>query len=395
MIYKKDFPILQKDIIYLDSASTTQKPSYVIQWVNNFIMHEYANIHRWSYELAEKSEELYEKSKINFAKIINANKKEIIYTYNATYAFNILIGSLDHSNFLQKGDVVLLSIQEHHANIVPRQILKEKIGIEIEFIDINKDYHIDFEDFKKKYTSKVKVISITAASNVTWSITDLLKISSLIKEETLFFIDASQYLPHYSLDVKVLWCDALIATGHKMLAYTWLWMLYIEEKLLKKLKPSIGGGGSIEDVSNQSHSLKKNYEKFEIWTPNVIAAVSLLKAIEYITTITYENIQKHEISIIKYCLSYFKKFENEIELIWTQDYNSRVGVFSFRLRNKRSQSEIADLLSMKNICIRAGGHCAHPLFKYLNIDWACRMSCYLYTEEQDIDIFFDELQKLF
>lgn len=397
MNFKKDFPLFSKhpEIIYLDSAATAQKPAHVIDGMKDFMEHSYANIHRGAYSLSEKSEEIYDTSKEAFAKLINASASEIIYTYNATYAFNLLVQSLTLSGKLQAWDKILLGIAEHHANIVPWQISSKFEGIEIEWINIDEQYDIDFVDFEKKYTSNVKVVSLSAVSNVTWKIYNIKNIKSLLRDDTLFVVDASQALSHLSLDVKELWCDALIATGHKMMTDTGIGMLYMTAKLIETLTPSIGGGGSIEDVSTDNYNLKHSSEKFEPGTPHLIGALSLLKAVEYIESIGgYEAIQKHENTLITHALHEFTKRADNITLIWPTSADDRIGVFSFTVNSFPNHIQLGELLAQKNICVRSGAHCTHPFFKQIEKNGSCRMSLYLYNTIDDIDIFFATLDEI-
>jgi len=250
MNFKKDFPILNKDdIVFLDSTASSQKPKYVIDSVKEYLENSYSNIHRWAYKIAEESEELYFASKQKVCEMINANNaREVIYTYNSNYAVNILTQTLRFNKFLKAWDKVLLSIVEHHANIVPWLILKEEVWIEIEYVNVTDNFDIDLEDFKNKYDEKVKVISFTQVSNVTGQIFGLESIWKLKKKDTLFVVDASQSIPHFKLDVKKLNCDFMFFTGHKLMAETWIWVLWWKQELLKKLRPIFSGWWAISKV---------------------------------------------------------------------------------------------------------------------------------------------------
>ncbi len=238
MNFKKDFPIFDNNpwLIYLDSTATSQKPSFVIDGIKEYLEHDYANIHRGSYSLSEKSEEMYKKSKEITAKFIwSTDYREIIYTYNANYALNLLSASLKRSQLLKRGDKVLISVVEHHSNIVPWLILKEEIGIEIDYVNIDENFWIDFEDFEKKFTADVKLVSFTAVSNVTGEIFDVEKLGACIKKKNkdiLFVVDASQSVPHIPLDVKKIQCDFAFFTGHKLMADTWIGILWGKRKSL-------------------------------------------------------------------------------------------------------------------------------------------------------------------
>lgn len=459
--YKKDFPIFQNnpELIYLDNAASTQKPKFVIDWIKNFLENDYANIHRGSYSLSEKSEELYEKSKKKVAEFIGAEfASEINYTYNANYAFNIIAQTLKKSEILKKWDKVILGISEHHANIVPWLILKEEIWIEIDYVWIRDDFSLDLEDLKSKLTSEVKVVSLSYASNVTGQIFELEKVWEIIKNfnesvissliensekiikntgfplpreweenqklqikkisennsalnsqlSTLFIVDASQAVPNFKVDVKKLNCDFLVFTAHKVMAETGLGIFYIKKELAKKLIPSFGWGWAINRVKEQEFSPAGLPNKFEPGTPNIIWAVSLLKALEYIESIGwYEAIEKNEKELIEYFLQKLEKYNNchsewnkeslyrnlKIELIGSKKLENRLWIFSLVITGFHI-TDLAEFFAKENICVRAWLHCAEPLANCINNSWSLRISLYLYNDKNDIDRFFEVLDKI-
>lgn len=397
MNFKKDFPIFDNNpwLIYLDSTATSQKPSFVIDGIKEYLEHDYANIHRGSYSLSERSEEMYKKSKEITAKFLWATDyREIIYTYNANYALNLLSASLKRSQLLKKGDKVLISVVEHHSNIVPWLILKEEIGIEIDYVNIDENFWIDFEDFEKKFTADVKLVSFTAVSNVTGEIFDIERLGNLIKtknKDTIFIVDASQSVPHIPLDVKKIQCDFAFFTGHKLMADTGIGILWGKKEILDSMKPAFSWWGAISKVLKDCFFDASLPDRFEAGTPNLSWAVSLLKAFEYIEKIGgYETLIAHEQKMIEYTL---KKFESIpwVRLIWWKNKESKVGVFSFIIEWIHS-IDIAEYLATKNICIRAGQHCAEPFLTSLGLAHTCRMSLYIYNTMEDIDIFFEELK---
>ena len=282
--WKKLFPIFDKhpELIYLDNAASTQKPKAVIDWVSDFLKNDYANIHRWLYSLSERSEELYYESKCKLAELINCKPSEIIYSYNSTYCINLLAQALVNSWKLWKWDKVLLWKWEHHSNILPRQTLSKLFWFKIEFIDETEDFQINWRNFEKKFDKKVKVISLSHVSNVTWQIMEVGKIREKIWENVFFIVDWSQSVPHIPTDIEQIQCDALIMTGHKIMAQTGLWMMYLKRELIKELNPLILWWWTVKDVSINDFSLQNNADKWEAWTPNIIWAVSLLKALETI-----------------------------------------------------------------------------------------------------------------
>lgn len=394
--YKKDFPIFQENpnLIFLDSAASSQKPFSVIQWVSDFTSKYYANIHRGVYSISEKSEEIYEKSKNLLSKFLNCKAREIFYTYNATYGLSILAQSLVNWKIITRWDKVLLWIREHHANVVSWQILAKNFWFEIEFINIDHNYEIDRDDFSSKYDKTVKVVSLWQVSNVTGKIYDMKKVKSLLRDDTFFMIDGSQSFPNMEIDVQDIWCDAFILTGHKMMAYTGIGAVYLKKDRVKKLNPMIAWGWTIKDVWVEWHTLVSSIEKFEAWTPNIIGAASLLYALEYIQSIWWiKEIQKHEEYLVQEFLAWFKKLENKVKLIWPKT-TDRIAVFSFFIPTLDNFNNVWELFAEKNIAIRCGGHCAYPLHKDLKVPWTCRASAYLYNDKDDTDNFFEALKEI-
>lgn len=396
MSFKKDFPIFQNnpDLIYLDTTASSQKPKYVIEWICKYLWNSYSNIHRWLYDIAIDSEELYFDSKKKIAKFLWwVDYKEVIYTYNSNYALNILAQTFRLNKVLKAWDKVLISIVEHHSNVVPWLILKEEIWIEVEFVRVTQNFDLDLEDFKAKYDEKVKVISLTQVSNVTGQIFDLETIWKLKREDTLFIVDASQSFPHFKVDVNRLNADFIFFTWHKVMADSGIWVLWWKKDLLESYRPIFSWGWAINEVKEtcfKSWSLPFRYEP---GTPNMTGAVSFLKALEYIENIWwYEEIEKYENDLIKYSLKEFKK-RPQIKLIWSLSEKNRVWVFSFYVDNIHPL-DIADELASKNICIRAGQHCTEPFMDYLWIKASCRMSLYIYNDKSDIDKFFSVLDNI-
>lgn len=396
---KKDFPIFANNpwLVFLDNAASTQKPSYVIDGVSQFVESSYANIHRGNYALSEKSEEMYYASKAKTAAHLACKGSEIIYTYNANYAINLLAQALCVSKLLQAGDVVLLSIWDHHANIVPRQSLAKIFGFSLQFMQIKRDYSIDREDFDKKYTDQVKVVACSQVSNVTGQIYDVAAIKRRLRPETFFLVDGSQALPNMSVNITEIGCDAYVATAHKILAYTGLGILYLAKDWIKQLTPLISGGGAIQEVDIDGFTPANSSYRFEAGTPNIIAAMSLLKAWEYIDNHGgMEYIRSHEEELIAYALERFAVLEKQgkLELVGTYELKDRVGVFSFVLPTVSNTAQIGEHFAAHNIAIRCGGHCAYPLHKHLAKAGTCRMSLYVYNDQEDIERFFSVLEDL-
>lgn len=400
MSIKHDFPIFQThpDLVYLDSTATSQKPAHVIDGISEYLSSSYANIHRGSYEISEISEKLYEDSKKIVAKNIGSeNWREIIYTWNSTYALNLLSQSIWRTGILQKWDTVIVTIVEHHANVVPWLILAEDYGINVEFIWVTDNFDIDYNDFRDKLTDKVKIVSLAHVSNTTGQIFDIEKVSYMLKahygkEKPLLIVDGSQSVPHFGVDIKKLGCDAMFFTGHKIFADSGIWVLWAKEELLNHLKPIFSGWWAIWEVKQKSFTHSKRLpDKFEPGTPNLTGAMSLLRAFEYIENIGgYKKMEQIEKELVAYALTKFAIIQ-ELKLIGSSVSKNRVGVFTFVIEGIHS-FDISDYLAQHNICIRAGQHCAEPFMDYVWQTHTCRMSLQIYNTREDIDRFFEVLE---
>ena len=395
--WKKLFPIFDKhpDLVYLDNSASTQKPKAVIDWVSDFLKNDYANIHRGLYSLSEKSEDLYYQSKCALANLINCKPSEIIYSHNSTYCLNLLAQALVNSWKLWKWDKVLLWIREHHSNVLPWQTLSKIFWFDIEFVNETEDFQIDWKDFYRKLDKHVKLVSFSHVSNVTWQIMEVEKVRDRVWDNVFFIVDGSQSVPHMPIDVEQIQCDALIMTGHKMMAHTWLWMMYLKREWIKELDPLILWWGTVKDVSVDTFSLQNNADKREAWTPNIVGAVSLLKALETIEQLGWmEKIREHEKNLIEILCKWFEERKDKVKLIGSLNPDNRIGTFSFIPNDDSNFNKIWDIFAEKNICIRTWWHCAYPLHKSLNVWWSTRISTYLYNTEEDIQKFFKVLDDI-
>ena len=401
-IWRTFFPLCKNhpEIIYLDNAASTQKPQLVIDAMSDFMANEYANIHRGLYGLSEASEQHYHESKRLVAELLWCSTKEVIYSYNTTYAINLLAQAMVKSKFLQKGDVVLLGMRDHHANVLPWMNLAEMIGFEVQFVATDENYQIDWNDFDQKYTEKVKVVAMGQVSNVTGAIYDLKKIRSKIRPETFFLIDGSQSVPNMIVDMEDLGADAVVFTAHKIMASTGLGVLALKNHWIKEWTPLILWGGTIKDVSVSSFSLQNNAEKREAGTPNIIGAVSLEASLNFIKGLGEDwrlrsgiaKIWLHEQELTNYALERFIQLQDKVNLIGPKE--QRVSLFSFTLKDKANFNQIGEFFAEKNICIRCGGHCAYPLHKHYHLGGTCRMSAYLNNDISDLEKFFARLEEL-
>lgn len=397
-MFRSDFPIFQThpDLVFLDSASSAQKPRQVIDAMSRYLSTSYSNIHRGAYDLSMESSLLYDKAKKAVAEKLRARADEIVFTYNATYAFNLLSRSLVKSGILWKWDTVLLSKVEHHANIVPWQILAEEYGILIDWVDLHGDGTIDYLSLESKLPH-AKLLSITGASNVTGEVLDIDRVKSMfdtLSTKPIFVLDGSQRFPHMATDVVKYGIDFYVGTGHKVMSDTGIGFFYWRKELLQKMNPAFCGGGAINAVTTEWYEAAGLPFRHEPWTPHIAGAVSLLAAIEYIDSIGgYEVVEKYERELTEYALEQFATLPPGIQLIGSKKSENRLGVFSFVFDNHHP-NDVAETLADAGICVRAGHHCTDPLHQSLGIRGSLRASLYLYNTREDVDGLIEKLKKI-
>ncbi len=392
--YKKDFPIFKntkfynKDLIYLDNSATTQKPQIVIDEYAKFYENFNANIYRGIYRLSEEATSMYEGARTSIAKFINAKSNEIVFTRNTTESLNLVVLSFAKS-ILKKNDLVVLSVVEHHSNIVPWLILQKEIGFRIEYIDINKE-SFELENIDKYLELKPKIVSITQVSNVTGvenNIKEIIRKAHL--KGAFVIIDAAQSVPHKKIDVKDLDCDFLAFSAHKMLGPVGIGILFGKEDLLERMNPVLGGGEMILSVDQDSCTFKEAPFKFEAGTVNFADAIVFKKSIEYLDGIGMDNIEKYIKELSEYTYENLSKV-NGLK-IYGQKNNS--GIYSFSLKAVHPH-DIASFLDEDNIAIRAGHHCAQVLMNRFSVYALSRVSIYIYNTKQDIDNLCISLSKI-
>lgn len=382
---KKDFPLLRnRDIIYLDSGATTQKPSKVIEAVKNFYENFNANPHRGAYNLSIEATEVYENTRNKISEFINArHTEEIIFTKNASESLNLIAYCYGMEN-INKDDEIVLSIMEHHSNLVPWQKVCNKNNAILKYMYINDNYEISDEEIETKITDKTKIVSITHVSNVLGTINNVKKIIKYAhKKGAIVIVDGSQSIPHMKIDVQDLDCDFFVFSGHKMLAPLGIGVLYGKKELLNNMTPFIMGGDMIEYVYEQNTTFAPLPNKFEAGTQNVEGVIGLGAAIDYIKTLGYDRINMIENEVIEYARQKLSKLDF-IDLYLTSNKENHSGVISFNIKNVHPH-DVASILDSKNICIRSGNHCAQPLMRYLGIDSTCRASFYIYNTKEDVD----------
>ena len=397
---KKDFPLLNektvngKKISYLDSAATTQKPIQVLDAIDAFYKKYNANPHRGTYQLSQEATEQYEQAREKIAKFINApSKEQIIFTKNASESLNLLAYSYGMDN-IKEGDEIVISIMEHHSNLVPWQKVAKSKNATLKYMYINKDYELSDEEIENKITDKTKIVSITQVSNVLGTINNVEKIiKTAHKHGAIVIVDGSQSIPHMKIDVQKMDCDFFIFSGHKLLAPLGIGVLYGKKKLLNNMSPFLMGGDMIEYVYEQDTTYAPLPNKFEAGTQNAGGAVGLAAAIDYINELGYDKIDEIEKELMDYA---YKKLQSldYLDLYMTPNKENHQGVISFNIKNVHPH-DVASILDSENVCVRSGNHCAQPLLRYLGLDSTCRVSFYFYNTKEDIDNLVNALDKAY
>lgn len=395
MNLKKDFPILRnKNLIYLDSGATAQKPIQVINAIEEFYENTNANPHRGAYSLSMEATEIYENTRTKISKFINAkSREEIIFSKNATESLNLIAYSYGMDN-LKKDDEIVISIMEHHSNLVPWQKVSKVTGAKLNYMYINNEFELSDEEIENKITDKTKIVGITHVSNVLGTINNIEKIIKYAhKKGAIVIVDASQSISHMKIDVQKLDVDFLVFSGHKMMAPLGIGILYGKKELLNKMNPFLMGGDMIEYVYEQETTFAPLPNKFEAGTQNVEGVVGLGAAIDYIENLGYDKIQEIEKEIIDYAEDKLRKLEF-LDLYLTPNNKNHSGVISFNIKGVHPH-DVASILDSNNVCIRSGNHCAQPLMRFLGIDSTCRASFYFYNTKEDVDKLIEALEKAY
>lgn len=398
---KRDFPVLQqqvhdKPLIYLDSGNTSQKPQAVIDAMNEYYETTNANVHRGSYDLAVRATEALEGARAKVARFINAPAtNEVVFTKNATEAFNLLARSWGAAN-LGPGDAVVISEMEHHANIVPWHMLSAEKGFELRWIPVTPDGHLDLRDLDTLLDG-AKLVSVTAMSNVLGTLNDIPRLAEAAHGAgALLAVDGSQYVPHVPTDVQAMGADFLIFTGHKMLGPMGIGVLWARAELLEAMPPFLGGGEMILNVTKEGFTTTEIPWKFEAGTPMVAEAVGLGAAIDYLDNLGMDNVRAHEIGLTDYALRTLnERYGDKIVIHGPQVASERGGVLSFVYGEPDMRvhpHDIAQVLDQAGVCVRAGHHCAKPLLQTMNVPATSRASVYVYNDESDIDALAEALE---
>ena len=392
---KKDFPILEqkingKNLVYLDSAATTQKPKEVINSLNNYYNETNSNIHRGVHTLSQKATVKYEKSREKIANFIDArSSKEIIFVRGATEAVNLVANSYARP-LLRENDEILISQMEHHANIVPWQMICEEKKAKLKIIPIDKSGELIMSEVKELINEKTKFISLNHVSNSLGTINPIKKIIDIAHQKNIkIMIDGAQAVQHLEISMKDIDADFYCFSGHKMYAPTGIGILYGKKELLEEMPPYQGGGDMIKSVTFEKTTYNDIPNRFEAGTPNISGAIALGKAIEYINQIGIRNINKHEEDLLNYATSKLKKI-NEVKIIG--EAKEKAAVLSFIIEGIHPH-DIGTIMDSHGIAIRAGHHCTQPIMDYYNVPATARASFAIYNTKEDVDELVKAIEK--
>ena len=379
---KNDFPIFKNnDTVYLDTASTSQKPKSVIDSIANFYQSYNANVHRGMYSWAQEATSKYETTRKRIAEHLNTNSKNIIFTRGTTESINFISSAWSEKN-IKPGQNIVISDMEHHSNIIPWQILTSKKNIELRYLPITQDGELILDEIDKIIDDETSMVSIIHQSNVFGTINPIEAIISKARSKrAAVLVDAAQSIAHQNINVNQIDCDFLVFSAHKMLGPTGIGCLYVKDDIIKDLDPYQGGGQMIDQVGPKTSTWNDIPHRFEAGTPNISGAVGMLSALDYIQNIGLDNIKKHNDTLTSYCINELKKIDG----LKIYGHKNPAGpVISFNI-DKAHSFDIASLLAQQNIFIRSGHHCAQPIMKKLNIESSNRISLYIYNDFEDID----------
>ena len=391
---RKDFPILKtksnnNPLIFFDNGASSQKPQIVLDKISEIYKTKYANIHRGIYNLSQQATEAYEESRKKIQKFINAkSEKEIIFVRGATEGINLVAQSYGLKNF-KKGDEIILTVLEHHSNIVPWQLLRDKLKIKINVTPIDKDGNIDLIKFKKLFTKKTKLVSVLHVSNALGTILPIKEIIDIShKNKVPVLVDGCQSVPHMKVNVDKLDADFYCFSGHKIYGPTGIGVLYCKNKYLEKMDPYQGGGEMISTVTFNKTTYQDAPHKYEAGTPNIVGSIALGSAIDYVTKINIDKICKHEENLLHYATEKISSI-NEVKIIVTS--KKKAGILSFIVKNTHP-NDIGVILDNQGIAVRTGHHCCQPLMNFFKIPATIRASFAVYNTKEEINSFYEALK---
>ncbi len=396
--FLNDFPILRSrmnghPIAYLDNGATTQKPESVVRSICGYYGGCNANPHRGVYELSVKATNVYETARRKVAEFLNASPQEIIFTKNATESLNLVAYSYGLTN-LRDGDEILITIAEHHSNLVPWQRVSQATGAKLNYIYLAADGNLSDDDIATKLTNRTKILAVTQISNVLGLVNDIKKLSTKAHEVgAIIVVDGSQSVPHIPVDVRELDADFLAFSGHKMLSPMGIGVLFGKRRLLDEMPPFLSGGDMIEYVEEQTTTYAELPQKFEAGTQNVGGAAGLSAAIDYLRGVGFDTIERIERDLTNFAVAELKRLPY-VELYGCDSTrDNKIGIVTFNIRDVHPH-DVATILDAQGVAIRAGHHCAQPLIKFLGQTSTCRASFYFYNTRRDIECLIEAVERV-
>jgi cysteine desulfurase / selenocysteine lyase len=397
---RADFPILHQEIhgkplIYFDNAATSQKPLAVLNALQHYYQHDNANVHRGVHTLSSRATDAYEGARDKVAAFVNAaSRQEIVYTRNASEAINLVAYAWGNAN-IQAGDEIILSVMEHHSNLIPWQLLAQRTGAVLKFVELTDTEEFDLEHFKSLVSSKTKLVSVVYVSNTLGCINPVQEITAIAHQHgARVLIDACQAVPHMPVDVQAIDCDWLVASGHKMCAPTGIGFLYGKLDVLRSMPPFLGGGEMIADVFLDHSTYADLPHKFEAGTPAIAEAIALGAAVDYLTNIGMDKIHAYEAELTAYLFHQLEQIP-ELRIYGPKpDANGegRASLASFTAGGIHPH-DLSTILDQAGIAIRAGHHCTQPLHRHVGAQSTARASLYFYNTREEIDTFIASLKE--
>ena len=400
---RRDFPILKREInghplVYLDSGATSQKPSQVLEAERNYYEQHNANVHRGAHTLGDEATLLLAESRQATAKFIGASDQEIIFVRNTTEAINLVAYSWGLDN-LKEGDVIVTTLMEHHANLVPWQEVGRRTGAKVEVVGLTPDGQVDMDDYRNKLKLHPKLVSFVQVSNALGTINPVAEMTKLAhKVGAVVLVDGAQAVPHMRVDIGEIGCDFYAFSGHKMLGPMGIGVLWGKRAILEKMSPFLSGGGMINEVYTDHSTWAELPEKFEAGTPNVAGAVGLMSAIKYLEKLGLpaqagmDNVREHDKQLVAYSIQQLQKIK-EIRILGPKDSSQRSGSVSFEYQGVHAH-DIAAILDSQGVAVRSGHHCTMPLHNSLGVVASIRASFNVYTTKGDIDALVEALKKV-
>lgn len=386
---REDFPTLNRKIhgnplIYFDNAASSLKPLKVIQTVSDFYLNHYSNIHRGVHTISQEATSMYEEAREKVAQLIGAKLEEVIFTSGTTDSLNLVAYGYG-LKILEKGDEVLLTVMEHHSNMLPWRNVARMKGAKVKYVEVDAEGRLRYDELEEKLGERTKIVAVTHMSNVLGTVNDIHRVAKLAHEAgAVIVVDGAQSVPHMKIDVKRIEADFLAFSGHKMLGPTGIGVLWVKRELIEELSPGRLGGGAVRDVSFSDVLLADSPHRFEAGTPNIAGAIGLGAAVDYLTNLGMENVERHERELVIYTLKLMEEELGGLVEVYGPKPEERGGIIPFNVRGLTSDL-VGALLDGYGIAVRTGRHCAHPLHSRLGLKGTVRASYYIYNTREEVE----------